>query len=113
MANAEEKKWWDEGNDEESSEEDIPFEYDVTSSPNDFNVHTLCSFLEVGIISLPAFQRHYVWDKKRASKFIESLLIGLPVPQIFLYEQEKNKFLIIDGQQRYFTIYFFLKKALP
>jgi hypothetical protein len=41
------------------------------------------------------------------------LIIGLPVPQIFLYEQEKNKFLVIDGQQRLMSIYYFLKKRFP
>ena len=56
---------------------------------------------------------YYVWDIKRASKLIESLLIGLPIPQIFLYEEKKNKFLVIDGQQRLMTIYYFKKRRFP
>ena len=44
---------------------------------------------------------------------IESLILGLPVPQIFLYEQSKNNFLILDGQQRLLSIYFFIKKRFP
>lgn len=87
--------------------------YDVTTSPNDFNTLTLCNFLETGVVKIPSFQRNYVWDLKRASKFIESLLLGLPIPQLFLFEQEKNKFLVIDGQQRYFTIYYFMKNRFP
>jgi len=87
--------------------------YDVTTSPNDFNTRTLNDFLEDGMIKIPGFQRNYVWDKKRASKLIESLIIGIPVPQIFLYEKGKNQFLVIDGQQRYLSIYFFKKMRFP
>ena len=87
--------------------------YDITSSPNDFNVLTIFSFMESGTLIIPEFQRNYVWDLKHASKLIESLLIGLPVPQIFLYEEEPNKFLVIDGQQRLMTIYYFLKGRFP
>jgi uncharacterized protein with ParB-like and HNH nuclease domain len=73
-------------------------EYDITAAPNDFNVLTIHSFLESGAVRIPGFQRNYVWDISRASKLIESLILGLPVPQVFLYEVERNKFLVIDGQ---------------
>ncbi len=100
--------------DEDVQDQDISFtEYEISASPNDFNVRTLFDFIDSGIVRVPGFQRSYVWDIKRASKLIESLLIGIPVPQIFLYEQAKNNFLVIDGQQRYFTIYFFKKKRFP
>ena len=75
-------------------------EYDITASPNDFNMSTMFSFIESGAVKIPGFQRNYVWDIKRASKLIESIIIGLPIPQIFLYEEARNKFLVIDGQQR-------------
>ena len=100
--------------DEDSVDQDISFtEYEISASPNDFNIRTLFDFIDSGIVRIPGFQRNYVWDIKRASKLIESLLIGIPVPQIFLYEEGKNSFLVIDGQQRYFTIYFFKKKRFP
>jgi uncharacterized protein with ParB-like and HNH nuclease domain len=88
-------------------------EYDITSSPNDFNVLTLFSFIESGAVKIPGFQRNFVWDRVRASKLIESLIIGIPVPQLFLYEQSRNRFLVIDGQQRLMTIYYFLKGRFP
>ena len=88
-------------------------EYDVTAAPNDFNVMTLHSFVESGAVRIPGFQRNFVWDLGRASKLIESLILGLPVPQLFLYEQERNKFLVIDGQQRLMSIYYFIKKRFP
>jgi hypothetical protein len=88
-------------------------EYDVTATPNDFNVLTLFSFIESGAVRIPGFQRNFVWDKLRSSKLIESLILGIPVPQLFLYEQARNRFLVIDGQQRLMSIYYFLKKRFP
>jgi hypothetical protein len=88
-------------------------EYDITASPNDFNVLTLYSFIESGAVKIPGFQRNFVWDRIRASKLIESLIIGIPVPQLFLYEQARNKFLVIDGQQRLMTVYYFIKRRFP
>lgn len=105
---------WIEGNDDfPDTAETIFTEYDISASPNDFNVKTLFDFIDSGIVKIPGFQRNYVWDIKRASKLIESIVIGIPIPQIFLYEQAKNKFIVIDGQQRYMTIYYFMKKRFP
>ena len=87
--------------------------YDITSSPNDFNVKTIVDFIEQGIFRIPVFQRNYVWDLSRASRLIESLILGLPIPQLFLYEQDRNRFLVIDGQQRLMSIYYFLKMRFP
>ena len=61
-------------------------EYDITATPNDFNVSTLFNFIESGAVRIPGFQRNFVWDQVRASKLIESLILGIPVPQLFLYE---------------------------
>lgn len=59
---------------------------------------------------VPEFQRSYMWSQRQASRFIESLLYGLPVPGIFLYrEPESGRHLIIDGQQRLKTLQFFHK----
>ena len=93
---------------------DLPIsEYDIIASPNDFNVLSYFNFIESGSIIIPGFQRHYVWDIRKASKLIESIIMGLPIPQIFLYEEERNKFLVIDGQQRLLTTYFFMKGRFP
>lgn len=56
----------------------------------------------------PEFQRDFVWDINRASLFIDSLLIGLPIPSIFLGKSKDDEtYKVIDGQQRlkYITIY--------
>jgi hypothetical protein len=105
---------WYEPESEDTQEDGYSIsEYDIISSPNDFNVKTLFDMIESGVIEIPGFQRNYVWDIRRASKLIESLIIGLPIPQIFLYEQARNKFLVIDGQQRLMTVYYFIKERFP
>lgn len=87
--------------------------YDITASPNDFNLVTLGSFIDRGAVRIPGFQRYFVWDLPRASRLIESLILGLPVPQLFLYEESRNRFLVIDGQQRLMSIYYFIKRRFP
>lgn len=111
MAEELEKKWYTDDN-----EDSIGYsfkEYDVTSTPNDFNTKTIIDFIESGLFKIPGFQRNYVWDIKRASKLVESIIIGLPIPQVFLYEEGKNNYLVVDGQQRLLTLYFFNKMRFP
>ena len=87
------------------SEEIIPFKYSITSYGADYPVDSLVKRIDEENIFIPPFQRKYIWDKKRASKFVESLLLGLPVPGIFLSkEEETNKLLVIDGHQRLRTL---------
>lgn len=104
-------QWYEEYIDEQEDNQII--EYGITSTPNDFNILTIFNFMESGMVKIPAFQRNYIWDKKRASKLIESIIIGLPIPQVFLYENAKNSFLVIDGQQRLMSIYYFMKQRFP
>jgi Protein of unknown function DUF262 len=100
--------WWDDPSVEEDDDDSTVREYDISASPNDFNILTIMSFLESGHVKIPAFQRNFVWDIKRASKLIESIVIGLPIPQVFLFEEGRNRFLVIDGQQRLMSIYYFV-----
>ena len=99
---------------EESGDDSYPIdEFDLVSSPNDFNTKTLVDFIDSGVVNIPGFQRNFIWDVKRASRLIESIIVGLPVPQIFLYEQKGNNYLVIDGQQRLMSIYYFVKGRFP
>ena len=89
-------------------EEEIPFQYTISSYGADYPVDGLVKRIDSGDIRIPPFQRSYVWKITKASRFIESLLLGLPVPGIFLSkEQETNKLLVIDGQQRLRTLQYF------
>lgn len=79
--------------------------YQITSFGADFLVDGLVSRLDRGDIYRPDFQRQFVWTTTQASRFIESILLGLPIPGIFLYrEEDTQKQLIIDGLQRLTTI---------
>ena len=88
-------------------------EYDISPVPSDFNVMTLKQLVDSGWVRIPGFQRHFVWDLTRASKLIESLILGVPVPQLFLYEQDRDRHLLIDGQQRLMSIYYFKQQRFP
>src|SRR5436305_3125266 len=82
--------------------------YEVTSFGSDPEVELLVQRLNRGDILIPSFQRDYVWRQPEASKFIESLLLGLPVPMLFFAtETGSNKQIVIDGQQRLKTLQFF------
>lgn len=87
--------------------------FNLVTTPNDFNAATIVAFMEKGVFKIPSFQRNFVWDIQKASKLIESLIIGLPIPQIFLYEKSRNNFEVIDGQQRLLSLYFFFKGRFP
>lgn len=62
---------------------------------------------------VPDYQREFIWEEKRQSRFIESLLLGLPVPLIFVAEIEQDGRLeIVDGSQRIRTLAAFMKDEL-
>ena len=56
----------------------------------------------------PVYQRRYVWDNKKASKLVESLLINVPIPVCYLAEEPDGSRSTIDGQQRLRSLYRFL-----
>src|SRR5712664_4138054 len=79
--------------------------FSISSYGADYTVDSLVKRVRGGAFKIPKFQRKFVWTLKHSSKFIESLLMGLPVPGIFLYkEADTNEHLIIDGQQRLLTL---------
>lgn len=88
----------------------LPSPYQITSWGTDPDVDGLVRRMQEGDIFIPPFQRNYVWNFTQASRFIESLLLGLPVPGIFLArEEESERLLVIDGQQRLRTLQFFFE----
>lgn len=93
---------------DKTEDEAIDFRYQITSYGTDYPVDALVKRIKAGVIFVPKFQRQYVWKIDEASKFIESLILGLPVPGIFLSkESDTNKLLIVDGQQRLLTLFKF------
>jgi len=61
----------------------------------------------------PGFQRGFVWDKGRASKLVESVLLGVPIPPIYTAEEDDCREVVIDGQQRLTTFFGFRDGTLP
>ena len=94
---------------QESSNDDL---FNITSWGADPSVRELIMQYQDGDIEKPELQRKYVWTKKAASRFIESLLLGLPVPSIFLANLESGKRLIIDGYQRIRTLVDYIDEGI-
>ncbi len=88
--------------------------YQINTYGADFDVDGLVKRFDRGDIYRPHFQRQYVWSHPAASKFVESILLGLPIPSVFLYkDEETQKLLIVDGLQRLTTLHSFVKGRLP
>lgn len=81
--------------------------YDAVVTATDWTVETLISQLKKRNIKLdPSFQRRDAWTSKRKSEFIESLFLGLPVPQVVLAEskEKRGSYIVLDGKQRLLTL---------
>lgn len=78
--------------------------FNINSWGADLSFRELILMYDDDELVKPELQRKYVWSKDEASKFIDSLLLGLPVPSIFLAKVGEQK-LIIDGYQRLMTVY--------
>jgi hypothetical protein len=101
----------DEVDDETLLEKPSEKKFSIDSYGADYTVDSLVKRMKRGDFKIPEFQRKFVWTINHSSKFIESLLMGLPVPGIFLYkEADTNKHLVIDGQQRLRTLEAFYDK---
>lgn len=61
----------------------------------------------------PFYQRRPVWDRVRQSRLIESFIINVPIPPVFLYERDFNSFEVMDGQQRITAIRDFYHNRFP
>ncbi len=92
---------------DERQEEEAHINYDIATYPSDYTLSGIVKMWEDGDITIPDFQREFVWTIKQASLLIESFLLGLPVPSIFFYIDEANKNLVIDGQQRILSTVFY------
>lgn len=97
---------------EEDKEAGVPI-YKIVSYPSDPTLELLHKKHDREEILIPKFQRGWVWRPPQASKLVESFLLGLPVPSIFVYKDPSEKQVVIDGQQRLRTIWGFFEGKLP
>lgn len=93
--------------------------YDATSGRilqerNDFFLPQIAEFVDKKrLVNLqPEYQRRRRWDRRKQSKLIESLLMNVPVPPIFLYETDLSRYEVMDGQQRLVAIINFYQGKL-
>ncbi len=93
---------------DEVEEDEATVTYDIASYPSDYTLSGIAQMWKDGDILIPDYQREFVWSIRQSSLLIDSFLSGLPVPPVFLYIDEKNKNLVIDGQQRIMSVVFFL-----
>ncbi|MCA3176511.1 MAG: DUF262 domain-containing protein [Burkholderiales bacterium] len=94
---------------DETEDESVSIVYDIATYPSDFTLAGIRQMWIDGDIQIPDFQREFVWTIRQSSLLIDSFLCGLPVPAVFFYIDEKNKNLVIDGQQRILSVVFFLE----
>ena len=98
--------------DDEADEQDVaeqlpPNTVAAVVSGNDWTTETIVSQLRRENIQLnPRFQRRDAWRRDRKSRFVESLIVGLPIPQIVLAETKnaRGRFIVLDGKQRLLAI---------
>ncbi|MBV8798912.1 MAG: DUF262 domain-containing protein, partial [Alphaproteobacteria bacterium] len=94
--------------DEAEAEQEPSRVFQISSYGADYTVEVLVNRVRAENFFAPPFQRSYVWTQKQASRFIESILLGLPIPSLFFFKQKgSGKHLIVDGQQRLKTLRFF------
>jgi hypothetical protein len=70
----------------------------------EYSVELLANKMHKGEFVVPKYQREYTWEHERKSRFVESLVIGLPIPFLFFWEMPDGRLEIVDGSQRLRTI---------
>lgn len=101
------------------SEDETPLEIPperrrVKTDKRDLPVETLHSWVSRGKINpQPDFQRYYVWNNLKASRLIESLLLDIPIPVVYVAEEANQTYSVVDGQQRITSIHSFINGKFP
>ena len=86
----------------------------VFTDKKDFTLSNIKEMFDDGeIITDPDYQRDFVYTQKQSSKLIESMLIGIPIPTVYLCQEADGTWSVIDGQQRITSFVYFLKNEFP
>ena len=100
---------------DDSTELEVPeTKRSVYTDQGDLEIDSLYRKWKKGILIIqPDFQRGFVWDISRASRLIESILLDIPLPVIYLSQEKDGKENVIDGQQRLTSFFSFIDGKLP
>lgn len=71
---------------------------------SEFTVEFLAAKMRDKEFVVPAYQREFTWEERRKSRFVESVLMGLPIPFLFFWEMPDGKLEVVDGSQRLRTL---------
>ncbi len=97
----------------ESAEKQIrQIQKEIRFDTRDFPVETIVSRYTREMFFIPPYQREFIWNERQQSQFIESVIMGLPIPMMFLAEDEEGAFEIVDGTQRIRSLEAFLSNDL-
>lgn len=96
--------------DEAINEKYVKGEVRIVTEQARYPLNTIVSIVESGTYDLnPEFQRRHRWDTAKRSRLIESFIMNVPIPPIFLYEDRYSHYEVMDGLQRLSAIYDFYK----
>jgi hypothetical protein len=103
----------------ESPDDDTPLDLApehrrVETDKHDLPVETLHNWVSRGKLDLrPEFQRDFVWNRQKASRLVESLLLEIPIPVIYVAEEADGRMVVVDGQQRLTSICAYIEGRFP
>lgn len=109
---------FDDNDDVPTEQSDIEFwvskQRELVTSQVDYNLTTIKDLVDTGAVNLtPGYQRRFRWNNVKKSKFIESLLMNVPVPQVYFNEDDYGSYSVIDGKQRFSSIHEYLSNSFP
>jgi hypothetical protein len=114
LANEEEPEVIIEQEDDEAPLDVAPDRRRVKTDKSDLPVETLHSWVTRGKINpQPEFQRYFVWNNVKASRLIESLLLDIPIPVVYVAEEANKTYSVVDGQQRITSVCSYVNGKFP
>lgn len=94
--------------------EDLSGKRKIYTEQGDVEISSLLGKFQRGRLNIqPEYQRQFVWDKVKSSRLIESALLDIPLPVVYLSEEQDGKENVIDGQQRLTSFFSFVNGKLP
>lgn len=108
------QQYSDEAGADATTWQDLPPEREFFATPYDPPIKSLVDEIRTQeLIVRPSFQRNRVWDRSRQSKFVESILLNIPIPTLFFAEDDDKTKVVVDGQQRLLALKDFLENQYP